>query len=115
MRECSAVTAAARSESCQKSSPAISASSVARRSLSEAGSKIVREQLQLLTDGRQALRGGLARYGRDHRLHASSGRRDGAYAPWHFLNFLPLPHQQGSLRPTWCSSSTMRWCTTGIA
>src|SRR6266852_1389859 len=25
-----------------------------------------------------------------------------SYAPWHFLNFLPLPHQQGSLRPTWC-------------
>jgi hypothetical protein len=22
------------------------------------------------------------------------------YAPWHFLNFLPEPHQQGSLRPT---------------
>ena len=21
-------------------------------------------------------------------------------APWHFLNFLPLPHGQGSLRPT---------------
>src|SRR5689334_9685564 len=23
----------------------------------------------------------------------------GVYAPWHFLNFLPEPHQQGSLRP----------------
>jgi hypothetical protein len=22
------------------------------------------------------------------------------YAPWHFLNFLPLPHQQGSFRPS---------------
>ena len=22
------------------------------------------------------------------------------FAPWHFLNFLPLPHGQGSLRPT---------------
>src|SRR5919204_6655051 len=22
------------------------------------------------------------------------------YAPWHFLNFLPLPHQHGSLRPS---------------
>ena len=21
------------------------------------------------------------------------------YAPWHFLNFLPEPHQHGSLRP----------------
>src|SRR3954467_14520060 len=28
-------------------------------------------------------------------------------APWHFLNFLPEPHQQGSLRPIFsCSSST---------
>src|SRR6187549_3530389 len=25
-------------------------------------------------------------------------------APWHFLNFLPLPHQHGSLRPTFGSS-----------
>ena len=23
-----------------------------------------------------------------------------AVAPWHFLNFLPLPHGQGSFRPT---------------
>src|SRR3954462_14403343 len=25
-------------------------------------------------------------------------------APWHFLYFLPLPHQHGSLRPTFGSS-----------
>src|SRR3979411_3350322 len=115
MRGCSAVPGGARSESCQTPSPAIPAWSVARRSLSVAGSKIVGEQLQLLTDGRQALRGGLARYGRDHRLHASSGRRDRSYDPLHLLTFLPLPHQQGSLRPTWCSSSTMRCSTTGMA
>src|SRR5262245_21018557 len=24
------------------------------------------------------------------------------YAPWHFLYFLPEPHQQGSLRPSFC-------------
>ena len=29
-------------------------------------------------------------------------RSSSAYAPWHFLNFLPDPHQHGSLRPT-CS------------
>jgi hypothetical protein len=23
-----------------------------------------------------------------------------SYAPWHFLYFFPLPHGQGSLRPT---------------
>src|ERR1019366_8529172 len=26
--------------------------------------------------------------------------RDYAFAPWHFLNFFPLPHGHGSLRPT---------------
>ncbi len=36
-----------------------------------------------------------------------------AYAPWHFLNFLPLPHQHGSLRPI-CSSSPTRRCSTWI-
>src|SRR3954447_7828403 len=30
-------------------------------------------------------------------------------APWHFLNFLPEPHQQGSLRPTFWSAETVRW------
>src|SRR5256885_6746388 len=30
----------------------------------------------------------------------------GAQAPWHFLNFLPLPQGQGSLRPG-CSPLTM--------
>src|ERR1700716_3646488 len=99
MRECSAVTAAARSESCQKSSPAISASSVARRSLSEAGSKIVREQLQLLTDGREALRGGLARCGRDHRLHASSGPRRGDLRSVALLELLPAPAPAGIVAP----------------
>jgi hypothetical protein len=28
--------------------------------------------------------------------------------PWHFLNFLPDPHQQGSLRPIWSIASTRR-------
>ena len=52
--------------------------------------------------------------------HASDrGRRlapcpRSSQAPWHFLNFLPLPHQHGSLRPTWCSSSTTRCSITGI-
>src|SRR5690606_35454115 len=26
------------------------------------------------------------------------------YCPWHFLNFLPLPHQHGSFRPIFGSS-----------
>src|SRR4051812_20545320 len=34
-----------------------------------------------------------------------------AQAPWHFLNFLPDPHQHGSLRPSCSVSSTRRCCT----
>ena len=33
----------------------------------------------------------------------------GGHAPWHFLNFLPDPHQHGSLRPS-CSFSSTRRC-----
>src|SRR5215211_3707840 len=33
-----------------------------------------------------------------------TGRADHAAAPWHFLYFFPLPHGQGSLRPTFGSS-----------
>src|SRR3954447_27011948 len=36
-----------------------------------------------------------------------------AQAPWHFLYFLPDPHQHGSLRPICSVSSTRRCCTTG--
>ena len=41
---------------------------------------------------------------------ASAARRP--QAPWHFLNFLPDPHQQGSLRPS-CSlwPRSLRWAT----
>ena len=40
-------------------------------------------------------------------------RGRGAQAPWHFLNFLPEPHQQGSLRPS-CSCSSTRRCSTAV-
>ena len=33
-----------------------------------------------------------------------SRRLPARQAPWHFLYFLPLPHQQGSLRPIFSSS-----------
>src|SRR4029077_11758492 len=32
------------------------------------------------------------------------------YAPWHFLNFLPEPHQQGSFRPILSRSAVTRCC-----
>ncbi|SQD77766.1 protein of unknown function [Moritella yayanosii] len=32
------------------------------------------------------------------------------YLPQHFLNFLPLPHVQGSLRPTLALSLTIGAC-----
>src|SRR5579863_9344505 len=35
------------------------------------------------------------------------------HAPWHFLNFLPLPHQHGSLRPI--LGSSRRTCLTGAS
>src|SRR6188508_2345170 len=34
-----------------------------------------------------------------------------AQAPWHFLNFLPEPHQHGSLRPIFSFSSSRRVST----
>src|SRR3954462_12990963 len=37
----------------------------------------------------------------------------GGYAPWHFLNFLPDPHQHGSLRPICSTAATRRCSTTG--
>src|SRR3954470_7302190 len=50
VRECSAETFAACSWSSQKPVAPMSFSSASRRSLSEAGSKVVREQLQLVTE-----------------------------------------------------------------
>ena len=39
---------------------------------------------------------------------------DGVYAPWQRLNFLPLPHQQGSFRPTsLCSLTAVAVATQG--
>src|SRR6476646_9946994 len=35
---------------------------------------------------------------------------DDGYAPWHFLNFFPLPHQHGSLRPILSRSAVTRCC-----
>ena len=37
---------------------------------------------------------------RESGLSGEEGLRPEHQAPWHFLNFLPLPHGQGSLRPT---------------
>src|SRR5436190_22731137 len=35
---------------------------------------------------------------RSTEIRSKSEAFEGSYAPWHFLNFLPLPHQHGSLR-----------------
>src|SRR5204863_549696 len=43
---------------------------------------------------------------------SDSQSMSGRYAPWHFLNFLPDPHQHGSLRPI-CSRSSTRLVSTG--
>src|SRR5438552_882974 len=41
---------------------------------------------------------------RSHNGPGAAGPGFGGHAPWHFLNFLPLPHQHGSLRPTFSFS-----------
>ena len=41
---------------------------------------------------------------------AGGATGSGAYAPWQRLNFLPEPHQQGSLRPMSRPSSFTTWC-----
>ena len=42
------------------------------------------------------------------RVHALGRGCARCYAPWHFLNFLPEPHQQGSLRPSFSCSGVTR-------
>jgi hypothetical protein len=74
----------------------ISASSLEAVCSSAAGSKVVREPLQLVAELRHALRDLLDLDLVGHPY----------YAPWHFLNFLPEPHQHGSLRPILSRSST---------
>jgi hypothetical protein len=55
-------------------------------------------------------------YGLDDGLaHISIGRIEGGYAPWHFLNFLPLPHQQGSLRPIFSFGLVRTGCAAAAA
>src|SRR5437764_4713 len=70
----------------------MSPSSSTRRAASASGSKVI-------TDPREA--GSDLLELRFERLGVLLGHR---YAPWHFLNFLPLPHQQGSLRPMFSRS-----------
>jgi len=50
-------------------------------------------------------------------VELTCGREAGAvslgYTPWHFLYFFPLPHGQGSLRPTFSSLRWTVWVATG--
>ena len=48
----------------------------------------------------QALLQGVEVGGRDVRDLVLLSRRHYRFRPWQFLNFLPLPQGQGSLRPT---------------
>ena len=81
----------------------ISRSSASMRRPSASGSKVVREQLELVANRREALGGYVGR---------GSGRHQ---APWHFLNFLPEPQGHGSLRPTSSYSPATRCSTTGAS
>src|SRR5206468_12645751 len=48
-------------------------------------------------------------------IWAAEQQAAGAQAPWHFLYFLPDPHQHGSLRPICSLESTRRCWTAGGA
>src|SRR5438874_10170086 len=81
----------------------MSPSSSTRRAASASGSKVI-------TDPREA--GSDLLELRFERLGVLVGHR---YAPWHFLNFLPLPHQHGSLRPVFSCGDACTVCTTPAA
>jgi len=72
-RECSALTFAAFSWSSQKPPPDIRPSSSATRSLSAAGSKVVREQRHLRADRSKALRDTLGGGSGGHRAQDRAG------------------------------------------
>src|SRR3954453_6615530 len=80
VRECSAETFAACSWSSQKPLAPMSFSSAVRRSVSAAGSKVVREQLQLVTERREVNVGRIGGHGSEasgqpyHRWHAPAAR-----------------------------------------
>ena len=62
---------------------------------------------------RRALEGAITERGTGRPAAHQRVRRQ---APWHFLNFLPEPHQHGSLRPIASFSSTRRcWTAAGTA
>src|SRR6202011_3495869 len=92
------------------------------RGLSPSGSKVITDPGKLGPDLLELLLqrdGGLGHatmLAKGERPEAAGGsvrgiqpeERCGAHAPWHFLNFLPLPHQHGSLRPIFSRSPTTR-------
>src|SRR6266550_6243373 len=65
------------------------------------GCRLRRHPPQALSASRKDQR---AEPARSHHGPAKPGRTSRGYAPWHFLNFLPLPHQHGSLRPMFSRS-----------
>jgi hypothetical protein len=75
-----------------------------------AGSPAIDAGLATRLAGRRDLYGAPRRRGRAIDIGAVERQ-----APWHFLNFLPDPHQHGSLRPIASFSSSLRCCTTAGA
>src|SRR5207248_1150548 len=47
--------------------------------------------------------------------HEEGDGREESYAPWHFLNFFPEPHQHGSLRPILSCSDARTVCGAVVA
>src|SRR5215210_4418481 len=79
-RACSALTRAARSWSSQKPASPISPSSASMRRASASGSKVVREQLELVADRREALGGDVGRGGGRHASDVTRSRGPGGRA-----------------------------------
>src|SRR5687768_11108614 len=85
--------AAARFWSSQNPGSPIACSSSPTRDATASGSKVITNPGELGSDLLELL------------VERDRGLGHG-YAPWQRLNFLPLPHQQGSLRPTSLCSLT---------
>src|SRR5205823_13088767 len=82
----------------QKPGSFIVCSSSACRIVRRSGSKVITDPVELDPDLLELLPESCG-------VECHAGRkRSGRYAPWQRLNFLPEPHQHGSLRPSCCSA-----------
>src|SRR5438093_9589479 len=119
-RACSAETWAARCWSSQKPGFPSSSSSSATSFSRASGSKVITDPgelgpdlLELLVERLRCRLVGHEDDGSDATTASPQPRPHRRQAPWQRLNFLPLPHQHGSLRPILSRSEVTRcWVAT---